>query len=183
MKLKRLGPDEVFHRYLTPKWAFAPTSGAGAAAEGGRFNRPGVEALYLSRAPQTALEEYRQGASIAPPATLAAYVVSLDEVVDLSDGYDPAAWAQDWAAWDCAWRKISRIDRKTPPSWKLADQAITEGRRGVLFPSLRHAGGVNLVVFVANLTDGDAVQAHDPDGRLPKDQASWRPKGRGELNS
>jgi RES domain-containing protein len=64
MKIIRLGPDEVFYRYLTPKWAFVPTSGAGAALDGGRFNRPGVEALYLSRAPQTALEEYRQGALI-----------------------------------------------------------------------------------------------------------------------
>lgn len=69
MKLVRLGPDEVFHRYLTPKWAFAPTSGAGSAIDGGRFNRPGVEALYLSRAPQTALDEYRQGALITPTGT------------------------------------------------------------------------------------------------------------------
>jgi len=66
MRLGRIGPDEIFHRLLTPKWVFLPTSGAGAAIRGGRFNRPGVEALYLSRAPQTALEEYRQGGTIAP---------------------------------------------------------------------------------------------------------------------
>ncbi|MBB6414211.1 hypothetical protein [Mesorhizobium sangaii] len=30
-----------------------------------------------------------------------------------------------------------RIDRKVPPSWKLADQVITAGVRGILFPSLR----------------------------------------------
>ncbi|ENR01138.1 hypothetical protein H721_02578 [Brucella ovis IntaBari-2006-46-332] len=58
MKLVRIGPKDVFHRYLTPKWAFLPISGAGAAADGGRFNRPGVEALYLSVSAQTALEEY-----------------------------------------------------------------------------------------------------------------------------
>lgn len=90
MKVVRVGPGAVFHRYLTPKWAFLPTSGAGAATDGGRFNRPGVEALYVSRAPQTALEEYQQGASIVPPATLAAYKVTLEQVVDLSEGYDPA---------------------------------------------------------------------------------------------
>ncbi len=49
MRLGRIGPDEIFHRFLTPKWAFLPTSGAGAASRGGRFNRPGVEALYLRR--------------------------------------------------------------------------------------------------------------------------------------
>ncbi len=34
MKLVRIGPKDVFHRYLTPKWAFLPISGAGAAADG-----------------------------------------------------------------------------------------------------------------------------------------------------
>ncbi|CAN7681381.1 RES domain-containing protein [Pararhizobium sp. LjRoot235] len=64
MKFTRLGPaGEIFRRFLTPKWAHLPTSGAGAACDGGRFNRPGIEALYRSRAPQSALEEYRRGAS------------------------------------------------------------------------------------------------------------------------
>lgn len=133
MKITRVRPDEIFHRYLTPKWAFLPTSGAGAAIDGGRFNRPGVEALYLSRAPQTALEEYKQGASISPPATLAAYKITLAEVADLSQGFDPEGWDSDWREWDCAWRQIARIDRTTPPSWKLADQVITAGLRGICF--------------------------------------------------
>ncbi|WP_245411842.1 hypothetical protein [Phyllobacterium leguminum] len=34
MKTVRIGPDEIFHRYLTPKWAFLPTSRAGAAIDG-----------------------------------------------------------------------------------------------------------------------------------------------------
>lgn len=173
MKLVRLGPDEVFHRYLTPKWAFTPLSGAGAAAEGGRFNRPGVEALYLSRTPETALAEYRQDASIAPPATLAAFVVDVAEVVDISGGYDPTVWSPDWAQWDCAWKQIARIDKRAPPSWKLADAVITAGRRGILFTSLRAPGGTNLVLYPANLTATDKITVHDPDGRLPRDQSSW----------
>ncbi|NGO54478.1 RES domain-containing protein [Allomesorhizobium camelthorni] len=173
MKITRIGPDEIFHRYLTPKWAFLPTSGAGAAIDGGRFNRPGVEALYLSRAPQTALEEYRQGASITPPATLAAYKIRLAEVADLSQGFDPNAWDGAWKEWDCAWRRIARIDRKVPPSWKLADLVIMAGLAGILFPSLRHAGGTNLVIFPANLVEGDGVEVHDPNHRLPRDQSSW----------
>jgi len=174
VKLARVGPDEIFHRYLTPKWAFAPTSGAGAAADGGRFNRPGVEALYLSRSPQSALEEYRQGASITPPATLAAYRVTLGDVVDLSEGFDPDGWESSWSEWNCEWRQIARINKKAPPSWKLADEVISAGLRGILFPSLRHAGGTNLVVYPANLVAGDSVVVHDPDGRLPRDQSSWR---------
>lgn len=168
-----MGPDEVFHRYLTPRWAFLPTSGAGAAIDGGRFNRLGVEALYLSLSAQTALEEYRQGASITPPATLAAYKVTLAEVADLSQGFDPDIWDHAWKEWDCAWRQIARIDKRIPPPWKLADLVITAGVRGILFPSLRHAGGTNLVVFPANLVDGDKVAVHDPDRRLPQNQSSW----------
>ena len=173
MKTIRVGPDEIFHRYLTPKWAFLPTSGAGAAIDGGRFNRPGVEALYLSRSTQTALEEYKQGASITPPATLAAYKITLAEVADLSQGFDPNVWDDAWKDWHCTWRQVARIDKKVPPSWKLADLVITAGMRGILFPSLRHAGGTNLVIFPANLVDDDHVVVHDPDHRLPQDQSSW----------
>lgn len=173
MRFARIGPDEIFHRFLTPKWAFLPTSGAGAAIRGGRFNRPGVEAHYLSRPPQTALEEYRQGASIAPPATQAAYLVTLDEVIDLSGGDDPAFWPVEWIQWDCPWKDIARIRGQTPPSWRVADGLIAEHHSGLLFPSLRHPGGVNLVVFTAILNPADRVAVHDPDGLLPKDQSSW----------
>ena len=48
------------YRLHTPKWAVAPTSGAGAADHGGRANRPGVAALYLALEAQTAIDEYRQ---------------------------------------------------------------------------------------------------------------------------
>lgn len=101
--------------------------------DGGRFNRPGVEALYLSRSAQTALDEYRQGASITPPATLAAYKITLAEVADLSQGFDPNVWDDAWKEWDCAWRQIARIDRKIPPSWTLADMVIMTGLHGILF--------------------------------------------------
>jgi RES domain-containing protein len=88
----RVGPDRVFHRYHAPEWAALPLSGAGAAVNGGRFNRPGVEALYLSVDPATARAEYQQGASITPPGTLVAYRVDVEGVVDFSGGYDPALW-------------------------------------------------------------------------------------------
>ncbi|RRH89352.1 RES domain-containing protein [Mesorhizobium tamadayense] len=173
MKVTRVGPDEIFHRYLTPRWASLPTSGAGAEIDGGRFNRSGVEALCLSRSTQTAPDEFKQGASVVPPATLAAYKITLAEVADLSQRFDPSVWDSAWREWDCAWRQIARIDRKIPSSWKLADLVITAGLRGILFPSLHHAGGTNLVIFPANLVDGDHVAVHDPDHRLPQDQSSW----------
>lgn len=173
MKLVELGPDEIFYRYLTPKWAYVPLSGAGAAAEGGRFNRAGIEALYLSRTPQTALEEYRQDSSLVPPATLASYIATLTSIVDFSGGFEPDSWSSHWIDWNCSWRKIVRIDKVVPPTWSLADIVISEGHKGILFPSLRHPGGTNLVVFGSNLADTDRLDVHDPDGRLPKNQSSW----------
>jgi len=136
----RPGPRH-FYRYLTPRWAFLPLSGAGAAGGGGRFNRPGIEALYLSAEPDTALAEYRQGSSLPHPATLAAYETELTELVDLSAGHDPDHWAPHWADWDCDWRWIARVERRTPPSWRLGDEAIRSGAAGLLFPSTHRGGG------------------------------------------
>lgn len=44
MKLTAL-VDVTVYRIYVPRWAAAPTSGAGAAKHGGRANRPGVDAL------------------------------------------------------------------------------------------------------------------------------------------
>lgn len=158
-----------YYRYLTPKWAYQPLSGAGAARAGGRFNRPGVEALYLAADPETALAEYKQGSSLPRPATLAAYHLKLADVIDLSNGYE----ADRWAGWNCDWRWIARVEQKIPPSWHVGDEAISSGARGMLFASTHIAGGTNLVVFTANLTQEDHLAVHDPDDMLPKDQRSW----------
>lgn len=76
--------------FILETWVtlLARTVGAGATVDGGRFNRPGVEALYLSRSVQTALEELRKGASIVSSATLVAYKITLADVADLSLGFD-----------------------------------------------------------------------------------------------
>jgi RES domain-containing protein len=175
VRLVRIGPAAVYYRFLTPEWAYLPTSGAGAAQNGGRFNRPGIEALYLSGDVETALAEYRQGASITSPATLVTYRIELTEAVDFSQGFDPSLWPALWVEHACAWKYITRIEKKIPPTWKIGDGLIRDGRQGLLFPSARQAGGINLVIFNANLTAVDRIEPHDPEGRLPRDQRSWRP--------
>jgi RES domain-containing protein len=157
-------------------YAYRPLSGAGAARNGGRFNRPGLKALYLARSPETALAEYLQGASIvSTPAILAAYKVSLN-VVDLSDGYDPDHWSAEWAHWNCPWRDIANISHRVPESWILGDEIVRAGHAGLLFPSTRRLGDVNLVVYtdlITTLSEDQGVQVHDPRGYLPRDAASW----------
>jgi hypothetical protein len=91
VKVTRIGPaDEIFHRFLIPKWAHLPTSGAGAATDGGRFNRPGIEALYLSRPPDGSRGISSSGLDHA--AGNAANTVRLDPIIDLSEGFDPLVW-------------------------------------------------------------------------------------------
>jgi RES domain-containing protein len=82
MILRPLQPAEAFYRFNTPRWSYRPTSGAGAAKVGGRFNRPGIEALYLSRSVETASAEYQQDEPLLPPGTLVTYRITLSQVVD-----------------------------------------------------------------------------------------------------
>ena len=71
----------VGFRMLTPKWAHAPTSGAGAALHGGRANRPGFDAVYVSTEAQTAIAEYQQLSPLMPPGNLVSFEISIGLVV------------------------------------------------------------------------------------------------------
>ena len=96
MILAALGPATAY-RLHTPQWATMPTSGAGAAAVGGRANRIGVPALYLALEAETAIAEYQQLSSLMPPATLVNYTVKVDPVVDFRGGFDGDA--DDFLDW------------------------------------------------------------------------------------
>jgi RES domain-containing protein len=173
MILAALGPVTAY-RMHTPRWATAPTSGAGAAAYGGRANRPGLAALYLSLEPDTAVREYQQLSPLMPPGTLVSYTVSLAPVVDFRAGYGAARWSALWEEFQCDWRELWFNQRIEPPSWVLADEAMAGGTKGILFASTLAADGTNLVVFNDRLTADDVLQVYDPAGALPKNQDSWR---------
>ncbi len=164
--------DGVFYRMNTPRWAFAPTSGAGAARHGGRLNRSGVEALYLSAQTDTAISEYQQTSAVLPPGTLVSYRVSVSKVADFSAGYGPD-WDPLWQDFDCDWRRLVFNDKIEPPTWVISDMVMAAGCQGILFPSIAKPGGTNLVLFHAMLTARDKLQAIDPQGDLPKTQSSW----------
>ena len=156
----------VCYRFNTPRWAHQPTSGAGAAKQGGRLNRKGLEALYLSCELPTAAAEYQQLSPLLPPGTVVSYHVSLDKVVDFSAGYSPA-WDSIWEDLGCDWRKLAFNDKVEPPSWVIGDICLEAGAKGVLFPSTVHPGGTNLVVYNTALIRGtDLVEPYDPDSVL-----------------
>ncbi len=163
----------VYYRLNTPRWAHQPTSGAGAAKNGGRLNRPGIEALYLSRELETAVAEYRQLSSLLPPATVVTYRATLGKVIDFSGGFS-RAWDPIWEDLGCDWRALAFKDKVEPPSWVIGDMCLEAGAQGILFPSSALPGGVNLVVFNSAVRAGtDLVEPFDPDKALPKDAKSW----------
>ena len=97
MILTALGTVTAYRFYM-PKWATQPTSGAGAAAEGGRANRKGLPALYLALEAETAIAEYQQLSSLMPPAILVTYTVTAEPLVDFRGGFAAWRWcAPTWA--------------------------------------------------------------------------------------
>lgn len=173
MILRDLGEDEALYRILTPRWSHAPTSGAGAARKGGRFNRAGLEALYLSRTVETAVAEYQQHAQLLPPGTITTFLVSRLRVVDFSAGYTADIWEPIWAEYSCNWRQLAFEHRTEPSSWVLGDLALDAGAAGILFPSRVHAAGTNLVLFNSSAIPAESLRVYDPARDLPRDGRSW----------
>ncbi len=170
MKHSVLDAGVPLFRAHNPKWAFKPLSGAGAASAGGRFNRPGVAALYLSTEQVTAAAEYQQDNDITDPYLMVAYLSTLPPLVDLRLIDDD--WDALWRDWDCDWRQLV-VEGVEPPSWTLSDMLLTHGETGLIFPSIADAGGINVVLFSERISS-DALVPHDPQHLLPADQESWK---------
>ena len=161
----------IVYRVHQPKWSFAPTSGAGAGTHGGRANRPGVNALYLSEKLETALAEYQQLSPLMQPGLMVSYNLSIDCLVDFRSGY-ASAWDPLWQDFYCDWRDMYFNKGIEPPSWVIGDQVIAAGAKGILFKSAI-TGGTNLVIYTDTLTGVNSIDVYDPSNDLPKDQSSW----------
>jgi RES domain-containing protein len=161
-------------RALDPRWSWLPVSGAGAAKSGGRFNRHGLEAVYLSFDAATALAEYQQTAPFLPPATIASFR-TVARVVDLTRfNLADENWDGLWSLWDTDWRDLLFQQHIEPPTWLLGDMTIAAGHHGILFPSVVHPGGKNVVLFASTFEREASLICLDPDRRLPQDDLSWR---------
>lgn len=172
MIFARIGPNEAFFRALPPRWAYRPESGAGAAVEGGRFNRQGVEARYLAKTPQGALLEYQQESPLLLPATVATYLVTAENVVDFSAGYNPAYWSPLWAEAYCNWKGLALLENSEPPSWVIGDLIRDAGLAGMLYRSARNPSQLCLVLY-PELADKFSAPVYDPKKELPVSADSW----------
>lgn len=173
MILVDLPPGTPLFRAHAPQWASRPVSGAGAALRGGRFNREGVEALYLSLDETTALREYQQTSPFLPPCTICSYAATLRGLVDLRQLHRGPPWDDLWHDWREDWRLLKFERHVEPPTWVLADLVLARGCTGILFPSLTHEGGTNVIAYPDQIKNGNSIAVNDPENRLPRDRSSW----------
>lgn len=151
-----------------PKWSYAPTSGIGASQRGGRYNRPGLEALYVAPDQKTAAAEFLQG--LIRPYTLVPYEVDLNNIADLTKPAFLKSHNIKASDLSVPWKTISEIEGKQPVTWRIADDLIKKGFDGALYPSQASPGGTCLVLWT---WDDKTVVVRDPNLDLPKDQKSW----------
>lgn len=160
-----------------PRWSFAPASGEGAAAHGGRFNAVGRPALYTSLRPETAWLEAQQGFAFkAQPMTVCGYDVDCEAVVDLTDSATLRDLAIDPAVLGCAWEDLASRGQ-TPPSWRLADRLIAEKVAGIVVPSYAAGSGAidrNVVFWLWTDDLPHRVRVIDDHQHLPLNDLSWR---------
>lgn len=160
------GTHPAWYRVIVPSYAGKPLSGMGAARQGGRFNRPGQEALYLSLDEGTALDEYKQDNPWLPPGTICTFFADGLRVADISAGFDPARWSALWSDFEVDWRTEWFGNEVEPPTWYMADDVVAAGLDGIMFPSQARPGGINLVLYRSSSRPAAELDVYDPDGRL-----------------
>ncbi len=161
-----------FWRVHAPRWAHAPLSGLGVARYGGRWSPQGTAALYMSQDIATAVAEYEQELGIRP-STFCAYDVDVGGVLDLCQPEMLEALGIDPTLPLAAWKTALLIERRRPSSWGLAERFMAAGMAGVLVPSTRLKGGINLVLWRWNDDAARRVTALDPQRALLRDPSSW----------
>lgn len=167
----------IVFRAHNPRWAFAPTSGEGAARHGGRFNPPGTPALYTALSPKTAWTEAQQGFPFkAQPMTLVAYRVDCEQVIDLSKAQVLTDLGIEAGTLACPWEDLASLG-EVPLTWGLAKRLMSDGCAGIVVPSFAAGSDPtdrNLVLWRWSSGPPCGVEVIDDFGLLPRDDASWR---------
>lgn len=128
------------YRALNPIYAREPMSGRGAELYGGRFNRKGTPALYLSLSVMTALREANQVGSLQP-TTLVSYDADIEDIFDSRDDAAMAAQGMDAAILaDPTWRDQMKTAGEAT-SQAFARKLTAAGYHGLLVRSFTPGAG------------------------------------------
>jgi RES domain-containing protein len=178
-KLERLIPEasdfsgKTF-RSATPHYATEKDllTGEGSRRFGGRWNPPGLAAVYASLTPETAMAETLAHARYfglseydAMPRTFVAISVDLSSVLDLTDGKVRQRLAFSLKRIvETDWRKETDAGKVPFTQW-LGHAAADVGFEALLVPSAAEANGRNIVAFPPNFHSTSAAMVVAP-GKL-----------------
>ena len=131
------------YRAHEPKWAWDALSGEGARRYGGRFNRKGVPALYLSLTPLTAIEEVQPPGRPMQPLVLCAYDIDVEPVFDATDKQECRDSGIEQLELSCPHWEMEMLSGLIPSSQLLADRLFSAGFAGMRFRSFATGAGPN----------------------------------------
>jgi len=153
--------EGLLYRAIHPRSDREPMTGRWSAKHGGRFNRRGREALYLSLSPLTSVKEVMRDGRFQPTLILTLQA-TLDAVVDASAStLDAAALA------DPDWWWATRQGRLSP-SQAIAEELIAEGAAGLLVRSFAPLAGPKDMNLILWSWSPESLRVIDDEGRLPR---------------
>lgn len=141
--------EGVVYRAHDPRWVWNPTSGEGAKLDGGRFNRIGVSALYLSLTPWGAIREATPLKFPIQPRTLCAYSVDVEPIFDATNAESLKEMGMADVDLKGDWER-DLFHGKVPRSHEFANRVIDAGFAGMLVSSFAYdadQGDKNLVLW------------------------------------
>ena len=156
------------YRAHNPQWAWDPLSGEGARRRGGRFNRRGIPALYVSLTWSVAVGEASRIGIPLQPVLLCCYEVDSEPVFDATDVEALAVIGSTPEDLDSRWRR-DRREGRVSASQALADRLLCGGYAGMLAPSFRVGASPedrNLVLWSWSDALPSRVRLLDDEGRL-----------------
>ncbi len=131
------------YRAHEPRWAWNPLSGEGARRYGGRFNRKGVGALYLSLHLVTAIKEVQPARRPLQPLVLCAYEVDVEPVFDAADKQKCEEFGITLLELSSPNWEMEMYSGSIPPSQRVADKMIEKGFSGMRYRSFAAGAGPN----------------------------------------
>ena len=155
----------VWYRCVETSFAHEIVSGEGARTHGARWNPIGsFRAVYLSDAPETALQEYLARARRMKwpdhkslPMVMAGVEISVRRILDLRTPEAAAVVEPLLKAERQHWRAIQ--SRREAVSQAIGRAARESGLQGLLATSQQVKGGFNLVLFPDKLGRPDKLSA------------------------